>query len=938
MYEHIRIMANGQQMQLPEDFSIDYEDVNPLFNADAESGSLPANVPIDGNRFLLKNIDDPSGDLRPMSVEHTPMQVLIDGIPYRSGEMVISDGQEITDNFDFSINSYVRRLDDLIGDLECWDVPIKDRIQIGECLGDAVSTISVTGTTRILYEETTQLVYIRDNIPVSQRTTKWTETGIWTDYTLPPDYTQNAMVDSQGTVPVVFPLIGTSVPVEFQEADSAHMNTTKGEDGRPVVAQSFINTNREYNPLDSFYCNARICYPNHVLDLDGKTSDVIDTEQPYYVLEAERPGSGICFYVLYFLDCLFHHLGLTYSNENLMTVEDMKRLVFFTTSCSFDTERKYPSSTYDLNNVNEINRWLTERDDKRNIRTSKITSAKPRFGQWVKMDSITIRPNRAGESMAEYEIPYDLNYNGGYKEDCVERYWDTTTNKPASRLKAGVVKVGDMVPVYGQYFVRDDKSSMSTAIDGNLQKLVTGIEVAPSGGYGDIKANIMKMYANSKNFPQTSVTSIIDSLWASFGIRFVLDYERRTVVPHFIRDIFRSQLQPRHVNCKVLSITPVVEKKTGVQMRYSAESDSKDQQKNVRDGVRDYDTIYNYLMSASPIDATKTYAEITQTKNPGNTTCYIDKLTGNAYRWKANKEATKISELGLSLLEVASYKGISVGDCSEANKDYVEQITSSFEPVIFTDVNYRNMNQKSVLSAFVDEYMLNPDDSFKITYGLGGAYLEYPVELTIYTNEAYDASGAGEGESPLQTYDWGTSIAVMRGGGTDATLIYYDYNYDGFKNSKWKQVSGSYAVTSDSIDAYQYDYDYNGDIEGDGGGERFSLKITAYKHDEEGNPLRDEDGNILCDDDIWDSQGNLITKIRSRGLYDTFMSEYAHFLLHRKKYAVRLLCEAAELMDIPNHWEDRYEVGPLVGWINKLKSHITNMAGLEEVELEMYCL
>jgi hypothetical protein len=31
-------------------------------------------------------------------------------------------------------------------------------------------------------------------------------------------------------------------------------------------------------------------------------------------------------------------------------------------------------------------------------------------------------------------------------------------------------------------------------------------------------------------------------------------------------------------------------------------------------------------------------------------------------------------------------------------------------------------------------------------------------------------------------------------------------------------------------------------------------------------------------------------------------------------------------------------VGPLVGWINKLKSHITNMAGLEEVELEMYCL
>ena len=57
--------------------------------------------------------------------------------------------------------------------------------------------------------------------------------------------------------------------------------------------------------------------------------------------QGDRPQSGICFYVLYFLDCLFAHLGVSFDNSALMAVEDMRHLCFFTTHCKYDEEVKY---------------------------------------------------------------------------------------------------------------------------------------------------------------------------------------------------------------------------------------------------------------------------------------------------------------------------------------------------------------------------------------------------------------------------------------------------------------------------------------------------------------------------------------------------------------------------------------------------------------------
>ena len=35
------------------------------------------------------------------------------------------------------------------------------------------------------------------------------------------------------------------------------------------------------------------------------------------------------------------------------------------------------------------------------------------------------------------------------------------------------------------------------------------------------------------------------------------------------------------------------------------------------------------------------------------------------------------------------FKGLELGDCSELNEDFVEEIRSDFQPMVFNDVNYQ---------------------------------------------------------------------------------------------------------------------------------------------------------------------------------------------------------------------------------------------------------
>jgi hypothetical protein len=476
-----------------------------------------------------------------------------------------------------------------------------------------------------------------------------------------------------------------------------------------------------------------------------------------------------------------------------------------------------------------------------------------------------------------------------------------------------------------------------------------------------VGANILSMFANSDNFPEESVKTVLDSLQNSFGIRFDYDYEHRKVTAYLMRDVFRNNEEPIDFMGKVLEVNKVTEKITGVRMAYSAESDSKEQRKNIRKGIKDYDTDYDYV--EYPEDRTVTdltYQQIInlpKSQQKENLMVYVDLTTGNSYRWKTSKDALESGEYKISLFQVATFKGVEIGDCSPENEDFVREYVSDFIPVPFSDVNYRiselmvsgdatktvtkggntytvsnfNSDYTPLLSAFLDVDMEHEFVEQYINNALPSAFADIYLTEQLKLVESYDPSSTDDGNSPLQEYDWGLSIAIMQGGGTNETVQHFDYNYDGFGNSRWRKVPGQYALTSDSLDMLGQQFDYNGDRSGDGGGERFALKIRAYQQPAWADAP-------LVNDDERDQQGNIIKKIRTRGLCDTFMSELFHFLLNRKKFHIPVKATAAELNDIRNHWKRRYRINGMVGWIGKINYDIKMTDGITDAELEFYSL
>lgn len=337
MNSKLVILAGGKPMALNDDFSISVELSNPLFN-DTEMFSYPVALPLDGNRHFLKNMDDTNSDLRPVSFEHTPMQIIADGVPFASGTAVMQEDETVEDSLSMNIDASKQSFDDLIGDLKCNEVKIPDRYKDQLLIGEKIDEVNV----EVTYSTD---VVVKYEGKKGDKKLGSVGTGYKTSSTFHPQ------------------ALGFSYPARCVEKDSvSHKAKVKevwsyarGEKRNiPEVAQSYVNVSDAY-PTKPF-CNARVCYAHYDLDDDGKTSSEIvkpkdenimhEDQGKIWVLDADRPQSGICFYVLFFLDCLFESLGVSFNKDALRNIGDFRRLCFFTTKCAYDTKPLYVGSTY----------------------------------------------------------------------------------------------------------------------------------------------------------------------------------------------------------------------------------------------------------------------------------------------------------------------------------------------------------------------------------------------------------------------------------------------------------------------------------------------------------------------------------------------------------------------------------------------------------------
>lgn len=914
MHSHIALESNGTSLALPDNLSINLTFKNPALN-EIETFSLPFELPCDGNRDFVNVTDDTNAKMRLVDIENGVVRIIADGLPLFTGKVVTDNDTVVGPRFSFNVDSRRQSFKDMIADMKCNDVPLIDKIKIGEILGD----VHVVATGTVTREA---IVMVGKHGSVSPHKEIITETGT---------YRAETTVNLHGlgfSYPAKCVTTGNYQHAEVEETRNYDSGAQKYALNIPKIAESYINVTDEYG-ADSDrwgsggakYCNMRVCYKHFGLSEDGTTSnnvvkegtsksDIPEDKWPYWVLDANRPMSGICFYVLYFLDCLFKHLGVAWDNSELLKVEDMKHLCFVSTQCHFSTEPLYG------------------------------TSEEPFFRE-------TFDPE-----------PYTADMIGG-REDDDEDHYPTINGWMRTRGCGGKLNFGIHLPEMGKVGgggSQEDYTQLGA--DRTIQE------------HYEVTANIHSMYATNDNFPNESVTTLIESLEAAFGIRFLYDSETNSCRAVFLRDLFRNKLDntptPRPFLGEILECHPVNEKITGVRVRYADEADAEEQREYLRQRRRDYDTDYNYTdyRKENTVWQDVSFASIIRnTISPTDEHCYVDMATGNAYRIKVDADASTFGELRPIIFQVGHLKGIEEGNCSKENEDFIKDIQIGFSPAILSDVNYResrgDVTPYSINALFVDEEMEHEFVTQKLcsevttthsgnlftAFGKLGHLSCYEILNLI---ESYDPTQTKYGDSPLQELDLGLTLALMRGGGTDATVQNYDDGYDGFGNSKWHTIVGTYQADIDTMDVFGNAYDYNGKEQGDGGGERFSLKIRAYKPFRykyvEGvlqfstNPAEwDDTWLIPCNADIY--TGNVLTKkIRSRGLADTFLAEEIYFYLNRHKLRYKILTTVAQIIDLRNHWLAWWNIGGKTCLVDSAECTIDKDTGLSVVTVDAYSI
>lgn len=551
------------------------------------------------------------------------------------------------------------------------------------------------------------------------------------------------------------------------------------------IMMDYTECNVEKPYPESPFCNVRVC----TSDENGK----------YKILEADRPNSGVCFYVMYLIDCLFKSLKIRINRNDLIKVEDMCRLAFFNTQCH--TERK---------------------GDVTNISFNELKNK-----------------NLGGENFS------------------------LICHKVALAPFPGLVEN----PVYSESF--------------NYQK--------------------QDVYATNENFPDVEITDIINDLSTAFGARFIYNDLTNEMNIVFIKSILLD-LEVLTLDIEVLDILISKTKGQGIKLTYGEEED----------------TAYNYDDYKNTIECSG-YAEIlSQGISKYDNKVYIDRKTGNAYRVKVNKDTGEDP----SLFEVGGFRDYIVGNGQDPETESI-----NYRPVIVNDVSDITSgrmddgthNQEFAVFANVE---LKSDSSFSdILYAKNlfdifpgelpiESFLQIKVEMTATIEENYDTDA--EETSPLQSYDAGYTLGVMRGPGNKSGME-YSPDYDGEGNASWVQTVANYAFTSDSCDNYGRFFDYNGTEEGgaDQSG-RFSLKLIAGK---DGYPVDEQ--------------------YKDRGLVAKFLSEYLYFMANKKTVVLTVRMNITQIIGID--FLKRYKIGDFVGFINKV-SYTLDVNGVTDATIELYTL
>lgn len=597
---------------------------------------------------------------------------------------------------------------------------------------------------------------------------------------------------------------------------------------KPDEDASHINTDYPYDDSHP-YCNVALCYQKSGYkkkNPDGSIYDDYSSEpeaqRGYEVMPANRVNSAPNFFVIYWVRALMKHLGIYVEENQMMDVEDLRRLFFVNTNVAYEE----PKNLTGANNT--------------------------RYGKYFQ--------------------PYE-GIKGRHK--LIPEYIDSEKNinkEESGFVGKNVTIVSGVIP---SEISLSDKVSVS----------ITDIEAWEEDGikkdYITNNSWFHKAFATSDCFPNVDISEVVSALESGFGVRLLFseDYKRVRIV--LLRNIFRST-EVQNIQCDIVGEPTKTENSIrGFRMTYGESEDTHFYYKGFADKLphkKPYFVDNSDKHDYSQWDLNADYEKLIHKVSAFDKTCYVTPNTGDAYGIKVDKDAKRYDDLHPSLFEYAGYMDAEDGDCT-GEDETIKEINVGFKPAIMNDVNFEQERDEGStdqrFALFVDETMRprRPDlqdgkdyDDPTTIYDVDKLYAQHgpssdskmvgddgivkPGEFAIRSDMYASQNGVSaelkgnlifyiattinfdvdghinegcrlylqdnfepnvDGICPIEAHDWGLTLGIMRGSGSDAYVNYTHDPDDGEGNDTWDIMAGS-SVTAhpDTCDNYGNEWDYDG--------------------------------------------------------------------------------------------------------------------------------
>lgn len=904
--------GNGSKFAaLPDDTVITIVDTSEIF-ASGDLWSYSFKLNISANANIFGSAGEMHGQRLHYVIHHRKARLWIMGTPMYLGFLTCGAQASVSagGDVDVTFESGQKTFDDMISGARANQVPMMTDVQIGMALWrKRWIRYRLAFKVGINVNQTYFDTWLRDAVG---------------DNLIPLDCEgENDVTPVQEYPRMVYPK-GTFVN------DMTHQS----------ASYNFLNTDHAYDDSHP-YCNIALCYQRQGYEkkmADGSIVEDYSSEpepqRGYEIMPANRVNSAPNFFVIYWIRALMKHLGIHIDENQMMEMEDLRRLFFVNTNCDYVEPKKIRTEyneRFGRYHSNAAGRLLAERlkaEQNIDFNESKVEVTSFRITDWY-APSLYPQPDKL-----YIKASHVNDWKDSDKEEYISR--NSIFHKAFATSKCFPdVEISDVISAiengFGVRFLFSDSYRRVRIV--LLRNIFRSQEVQTLDG--DV-ISISKQENNIRGFRMT-YGDIDDTHYYYKGFADKL--------PH------KKELWPE------------------------TEDD------------HDY----------SQWDLDAVYAEIIKKATAFNKVCYVTKNTGNAYGVKIDKNARRYEDLHPSIFEYAGFMDAEDGDCT-GEDDTIKSVNVGFAPIIMNDCNYEQEvngeTDQQKLTLFVDETMRarrpdlqdgqdynNPDSVYDVdnvlyhstaagiaqnytyskmmgddgivkpgefsiksdvpyvTNGLkatfqmpGGTVVGRAADIVIegHINEGYrlylqdNFSPNDEGVSPIETHGWDLTLGIMRGSGSDAQVSYTPDPDDGENNMTWDIVPGGSATASaDVCDNYGRIFPY-GDGSMDG---RFSLKLRAEKPNPYFNPALPESETNRRYLEITNAD------LRRRGLADKFYREYSKFIREARIAKVEVDLKLAQLLTLDKTVKVR--VGDIMGFVRKIEYSVSMKEGLKIAKLEI---